>query len=350
MVTVTLRDVAQRAGVAPSTASRALDPQRPASTEVRKRVHAAAKELGYRGNGFARSLRTNKSGIIGLLIPDVRNPFFTALAYEAEQAAAAAGLAVMIGNADEDTTAQERYLTALDRAHVDGLLLVPQGQATPALHEAVTLRPTVCLDRDAKLDAPLITSDSTGGMANLIDHIVSLGHQHIAIISGPLQTSTGIERLTAAKNRLNHHGLTIHNKDIIEGDFQFASGVHAAEQLLTRPNRPDVIIAADVLMATGLITVTNRHGLRAGTDIGIAAFDDDPWFELLEVPITAIAQDIPTLAQKAVTTLINAMNNHHTTTTPIPTRLVKRSSLGERPSTPTHLPKRGEQPQENHHG
>lgn len=326
---VTIRDVAQRAGVAPSTVSRALDPSRSASNEVRERVRTAADELGYLGNGFARGLRTNRSGVIGLLIPDVRNPFFTELAYEAERAAAEAGFTVMMGNADERPASQDKYLTALDRVHVDGLLLVPQSRANDALRDAVARRPTVCIDRDAQLGTPVVTSDSVEGMSALVDHIVSLGHERVAVISGPLSTSTGQARLETARRRLAEHGLPIRSDDVVEGDFQLASGNRAAHRLLDRRERPDVVIAADVLMATGLIRVARELGVRIGEDVGIAAFDDDPWFDLLDVPITAVAQDIPRLASLAVEALIAAVNGRAMTVTPVPTVLVVRASLGE---------------------
>ena len=317
---VTLRDVARLAGVAPSTASRALDPGRSASDHVRERVQAAADQLGYRGNVFARSLRTNRSGLLGLLIPDVRNPFFTSLAYEAEKAAAAAGFSMTMGNADENASSQERYLSALERVHVDGLLLVPQGESNEALREAVAERPTICLDRDAGLGTPVVASDSVTGMHQLIDHVAGLGHQRVGIISGPLRTSTGRARLQAARDRLAEHGLHLRADDVVEGDFRLASGVHGAERLLDRPDRPDVVLAADVLMATGLIAVIRRLGLRLGEDVGIAAFDDDPWFPLFDVPITAVEQNIPELARTAVRALTDVMAGKEVRTAPVPTR------------------------------
>lgn len=327
---VTLRDVAERAGVAPSTASRALDPSRSASEQVRQRVNAAAEALGYQGNGFARGLRTNRSGVIGLLIPDVRNPFFTELAYEVERRAAEAGLAVMIGNADEQPHSQERYLAALNRVHVDGLLLVPQGAPSHVLLDAVGRRPTVCIDRDAGLGVPVVVSDSMRGMNALVDHVVALGHRRVAVISGPLATSTGQERLAAARDRLAEHGLELRDADVVEGDFQLASGIAAAHRILGQRDIPDVVIAADVLMATGLIRVARERGLRVGVDVGVAAFDDDPWFDLLDVPITAVAQDIPRLAQQAVTALVASLSGDEVEVRPVPTRLVVRASLGER--------------------
>lgn len=326
---VTLRDVAQAAGVSRSTASRALDPRAPASDRTRELVRQTANRLGYAGNSAARSLRTSRTDTIGLLVPDVRNPFFTDLAYAVDKAADAAGLTVMIGNADEDGAAQDRYLRGLERHRIDGLLLVPQGGPSPTLRRVVAERPTVCLDRDAGLGVPVIASDSTTGMRELIDHIAALGHRRIAIVAGPQSTSTGRERLQAATGRLAEHGRRVPPAFIVEGDFRLDSGIDAAERLLGLPTRPQVIVAADALMALGVLTVLRRHGVRIGHDIGVAAVDDNPWFEVVDPPVTVVAQDTAALGGQAVRALVDAMAGRTPDATPVPTRLVVRRSLGE---------------------
>lgn len=337
---VTLRDVARRAGVSAATASRALDPAGAASSATRRRVQRAATDLGYTGNASARSLRTSRTDTIGLLIPDVRNSFFTDLAYAVDKSAIDAGLTVMIGNADEDGDAQDRYLRTLERHQIDGLLVVPQGGPSPVLRRVVAARPTVCLDRDAGLGTPVVLSDSTGGMSALIDHVAALGHRRVAIVSGPLATSTGRDRLRAARDRLADHGIPLQEDDVIQGDFRLASGMRAAHRLLDRAPLPDVVIAADALMTLGVLRVLHRGGVRPGRDIGVAAFDDDPWFEILDVPVTAVAQDTSALGRHAVEALVAQMAGRTVDTAPIPTRLMVRRSLGETgetaPETGTH--------------
>ncbi|MDO5627175.1 MAG: LacI family DNA-binding transcriptional regulator [Mobilicoccus sp.] len=326
----TLKDVAREAGVSAATASRALDPAAPVSPATRARVLRVVDALGYTGNASARSLRTRRTDTIGLLIPDVRNPFFTDLAYAVDKAATTHGYTVMTGNADEDGDAQDRYLRALDRHQVDGLLVVPQGGATDALRRAVERRPTVCLDRDTGLGTPVVTSDSRGGMIALVDHIVALGHRRVAIVSGPLAASTGRERLAAARERFADHDVELREDDILEGDFQLDSGIAAAEHLLSRPELPDVIIAADALMALGVLTVLRRHGVRLGEDVGLAAFDDNPAFLLLETPVTVVAQDTTQMGHLAVDALLALITGQSVDIDPVPTTLIPRRSLGER--------------------
>lgn len=328
-MSVTLRDVAELAGVSPATASRALDPTASASAGTRDRVAEAARRLGYVGNTAARSLRTSRSDTIGLLIPDVRNPFFTDLAYAVEKSAARSGLTVMIGNADEDGAAQDRYLAALERHRVDGLLVVPQGGATPGLCRVVDSFPTVAIDRDAGLGVPVIASDSATGMHDLVDHVVSLGHRRVAVVAGPQSTSTGRIRLRAARERLAHHGLVLTDDDVVEGDFRFESGLRAARRLLDHDPAPQAVIAADGLMALGVLAVLRERGLRAGVDVGVAAFDDNPWFAVLDTPVTVVAQDTTDLAERAVAALLSRIAGRDVHVEPVPTSLIVRRSLGE---------------------
>nr|WP_246308695.1 LacI family DNA-binding transcriptional regulator [Kineosphaera limosa] len=330
-----MRDVALAAGVSPATASRALDPDASAAPRTRDIVRQAAEDLGYAGNSAARSLRTSRTDTIGLLLPDVRNAFFTDLAYAVDKAAAEAGRTVMIGNADEDCHAQDRYLNTLAKHQVDGLLVVPQGGASVTLRKVVAANPTVSIDRDAGLGVPVIASDSAGGMGELVDHIVALGHRRIAIVAGPQSTSTGRERLRAVAVRLSQHGIGLGSEYLVEGDFQLASGIAAAQQLLGLSTPPEAIIAADALMALGVLTVMRRRGVRIGEDVGIAAVDDTPWFEVLDPAVTVVAQDTAQLGEKAVAALLDRIAGEDVDTTPIPTRLVIRRSLGETAPSPS---------------
>lgn len=335
---VTLRDVAQAAGVSSATASRALDPKASADPKTRVRVRRAADRLGYSGNSVARTLRTSRSQTIGLLVPDVRNSFFTDLAYAVDKTAAEAGFTVMMGNADEDGAAQDRYLEALVRHQVDGLLVVPQGEASDTLRRAVARQPTVCLDRDPGLGLPVVASESRSGMHELVDHIVALGHRRIAVVSGPLATSTGRDRLAAARERLAHHGLLLPEEYVVEGDFQPASGAAAARRLLAAAGVPQVVIAADAAMGQGVLAVLRSRGLAVGADVGVAAFDDNPWFEMLDPPVTAVAQDTQELGRRAVHALLDGIDGRPMGTRLVPTRLVVRRSLGEPAQNPTSRP------------
>lgn len=326
----TIRDVAMRAGVSQSTASRALTGAAPAATATVERVRAAADELGYQVNRAARSLRTNRTGTIGLLISDVRNPFFSELVYAVEQAAARADIAVITTNADERIERQADSLRALTLQQVDGLIVVPQGGS--ALDDVPDDIPLVLLDRRVDgVRAPVVGSDNASGAALMIDHLVGLGHRDIALISGPQATSTGQERLAAALARLEHHGCPPRKECLVEGDFQLASGRAAAGELLDLPQPPAAIFACDNLMAFGAVQAVRERGLRVGNDIALVSFDDTAWFPLLDPPMTVVSQDVHALGVRAFETLRDRIAGQPTQDSCLPVRLLVRGSCG----TPT---------------
>lgn len=326
---VTLRDVARDAGVSTATVSRALAGSPSVTPQTRARVQRAADSLGYLGNSLARSLRTQRTDTIGLLLPDVRNPFFTELAYHVDKAAAEHGLTVMIGNADEQGAQQDRYLDVLLRHQVDGIIAVPQGASTQTLERTASSVPTVFMDRDPDIRAcATVTSDNHAGVAALVDHVVGLGHRRIGIVAGPQSTSTGRERLAAARARLRDHGIEIAPQHVVEGDFQLDSGVRATETLLDS-GALDAIIAADNLMALGALMVLRRRGVRVGSDVALACVDDIDWFGLVDPPITVVAQDVQTLGRAAVESLVRQIDGEPAEPVVVPMHLIPRESCGE---------------------
>lgn len=331
----TIRDVAARAGVSQATASRALTGSGPTSPAAREAVRAAADELGYRVNKAARALRTQRTDTIGLLVPDVRNPFFSDLAYVVEQAAAAEGISVITMNADERPDRQEAALRTLAAQQVDGLIVVPQGGASTSTSSDL---PVVLLDRrgpDSDPQTPLVQSDNALGARQVIEHLVGLGHRDIALIAGPQSASSGRERLEASLVTLAEHGCAPAPEWIVEGDFQEGSGHRAAAQLLDADRQPSAIFAGDNLMAVGAIAETRRRGLRIGRDVALVSFDDTRWFPLTDPPITAVAQDVERLGSEAFRTLRSLLTGAPAHDVVVPTRLVVRQS-----STTDSIPSR----------
>lgn len=333
---VTLREVAQEAGVSSATASRALAGSSSVNEVTRAKIAAVARRRGYRVNAVARSLRTQRTDTIGLLLPDIRNPFFTDLAYAIDKCASSHGLTVMLGSADEQAVQQDRYLDALARHQVDGIIAVPQGEPSEALRQTSANIPTVFVDRDPGIaDVPCITSDNEGGLELLVDHVVGLGHRRIGVVAGPQSTSTGRARLAAVRSRLAHHGLALNDRDVVEGDFRLESGVKATDELLDRGSY-QAIIAADNLMALGALMVIRRRGLAVGAGLALACVDDLEWFSLVDPPVTVVAQDIPALGRAAVDSLLARIKGGSVASCEVPMNLIVRSSCGEghMPATP----------------
>lgn len=322
----TIRDVAVRAGVSQATASRALTGRGPVSPAAQEAVRAAADELGYRVNKAARALRTQRSDTIGLLVSDVRNPFFSDLAYVVEQAAAAEGISVITMNADERPDRQAAALRTLAAQQVDGLIVVPQGGARMSAPHGL---PVVLLDRrgeDGDTRVPVVQSDNAMGARQMVEHLLEVGHRDIALIAGPQSSSSGRERLEASVATLAEHGCPPPPEWVVEGDFQEGSGHRAAAQLLDAAAQPTAIFAGDNLMAVGAIAETRRRGLRIGSDIALVSFDDTRWFPLTDPPITAVVQDVDRLGREAFRTLRSLLAGAPAHDVVVPTRLVVRQS------------------------
>ena len=196
--------------------------------------------------------------------------------------------------------------------------------------------PMVFVDRWIPgLDVPVVRADGSSAVRDLVAHLHGLGHRRLAIIAGPAATTTGSERVTAFRDALAAYGLELPDEYIGQGDFQAASGRRATERFLELPEPPEVVFAADNLMALGALDAIRARGLRIPHDIALAAFDDIPWFVHTDPPITAIAQPTGDLGRAAVRALTDLIEGRTPESVTLPARLVVRGSCGESPTTGT---------------
>lgn len=340
-----MRDVAQRAGVSPATVSLALsgNPRIPDAT--RTRIAAVARELGYQPHAGARSLRTDLTRCLGLIVSDVANPFFAELAGEIERAAAAAGYSTVLCNSDEDARRQDDYLaTLLAGSQVDAVLLVPTAAMTPGIRSAgASGARLVLLDRPILVSgtaaerhlasSPVVRSDATAALDDAADLLTRLGHRRFGIIAPPLQTQVGQERRDLFRGAMVARGINRRDIAVVEGDFRQDSGARAIGTLLERARPPTAVFAADGLMAIGALQGLRRAGLRVPHDMSLIGFDDAPWFDLFDPPLTVVAQPISTLAKAAVTAALDLIAGRSATGATPPCRMVRRSSCGVPPDS-----------------
>ncbi|MFI1869629.1 LacI family DNA-binding transcriptional regulator [Streptomyces jumonjinensis] len=326
-----IKDVAAHAGVSVATVSRTLNGHPSVSPGARTRVLAAVEALDYRPNAVARSLRTDQTHTLGLVISDVLNPYFTSLARAVEEEARALGYSVIIGNADERPELQDHHIRTLLDRRIDGLLVSPADGRSPLTLEAVrSPTPVVLVDRWLPgLDVPVVRADGRVAVHDLVAHLHGLGHRRLAIITGPASTTTGSERVSAFRSGLSAFGLPLPEAYIGQGDFQAESGRRAMERFLALPEPPGAVFAADNLMALGALDAIRAHGLRVPEDIALAAFDDIPWFVHTDPPLTAIAQPTDELGRAAVRALIARIEGRPARSVTLPARLVVRRSCGE---------------------
>ncbi|WP_438290338.1 LacI family DNA-binding transcriptional regulator [Streptomyces sp. HUAS TT7] len=331
-----IKDVAAEAGVSVATVSRVLNSHPSVSEAARARVLAAVETLGYRPNAVARSLRTDQTRTLGLVISDVLNPYFTELARSVEEAARALGYSVIIGNADERPELQDHHVRTLLDRRIDGLLVSPTDGGSPLMLEAARGgTPMVFVDRWIPgIDVPVVRADGRAAIRDLVAHLHRLGRRRLAIIAGPAATTTGSERVEAFRAALGEHGISLPDDYVGQGDFQAASGRRATERFLALPEPPDAVFAADNLMTLGALDALRARGLRIGDDIALAAFDDIPWFVHTDPPVTAIAQPTGELGRAAVRALADLIEGRTPRSVTLPASLVVRRSCGESAPTP----------------
>lgn len=286
----TIRDVAQRAGVATMTVSRVINNSGYVSEATRAKVEAAIVELGYLPNMLGPSLRFNQTNTLALVLTDITNPFWTTVARGVEDAAQEKGYSVILCNTDESLEKQEQYLTMLLKRRIDGLLFVPAGDnADPVRLIQKQNTAVVILDRNIPdVDVDIVRGDSFDGAYQLTKHLLELGHKHIAILTGPKNISTSVERVAGFQHAVEEAGLD-HNKDnVFWGSFSQTIGLEMANLALQANPRPTAIVAVNNFIANGALQTLVNANLSVPEDMSLVTFDDIP-ATILPVPFLTVA-------------------------------------------------------------
>ncbi|MFC5721441.1 LacI family DNA-binding transcriptional regulator [Streptomyces gamaensis] len=329
-----IKDVAERAGVSVATVSRVLNGRSPVPA-TREKVLAAVRELGYRPNVLARALRTARTRTLGLVISDLRNPFFTELADAVEQEARSLGYSLIIGNAGESPEQQDDQLRTLLDRRIDGLLVSSAGTGSAVLREVLAAHtPLVLLDRALPgLAAPCVRAEGSAALAELAAHLTALGRRRPAVIVAPAGTPTGDERLELFRTALAAHGVPLPDARVGSApDLRPEGGRRVMRELLELPEPPDAVLATDNLMALGALDEIRARGLRVPGDVALVAYDDVAWFAHTDPPLTAVAQPTRELGRAAVHTLLERIEGREAPSVLLPARLVPRRSCGEQPT------------------
>ena len=324
----TIKDVASEVGVSVATVSRALNGVDRVRPEVRERVVAAAEKLSYRPNAVARSLKSQNTRTLGLVIPNIRNPFFTQTARVVEDAARERGYSLIFGNTDESPEKEAEYLDMLLEKQVDGLIVSPARATSPHLENIVRDEvPVVFLDRFVQgIKAPVVRANGRRAVDELVEHLTELGHEKLAIISGPVETVPGLERRDAFLSGAEERNVPVSEGCAKVGDFRRESGFKAMRELLNLDEPPTAVFAANNLMALGALQALKRAGMRIPEDISFASFDDVSWFELLEPAITVIEQPVAELGTAAAEMLPTLVEGREVESVVLEAELVVRGS------------------------
>ncbi|WP_101925437.1 MULTISPECIES: LacI family DNA-binding transcriptional regulator [Luteimonas] len=334
-MSITIKDVAQRANVSVATVSRALNGHQNVAEAVRKRVLAVAAELRYSPHHAARSLSSRRTQTIGVVLPDLHGEFFSELMRGIDQVARVRGQHLLVSSYHGNPEAQGAALRAM-RGRVDGLLLM-----SPYLHDADFLSQNV----DASLPLVLMNAarseghaalgiDNHGGALAMTRHLIAAGYRRIAFIAGPEDNDDARERLRGYRDGLDEAGAGL-EPWVLPGRFDEDSGHQAGQALLAADARPDAIFAANDMMAIGCLYALGRGGLKTPDEVAVVGFDDIPLARYVHPALTTMRVDIAELGARAIKTLLD-IEAAPAASVPgamsLQTELVVRDSCGSRRS------------------
>jgi DNA-binding LacI/PurR family transcriptional regulator len=302
-------DLARQLKVSTATVSRALSRPEKVAPATRERVLDLVRRSGYHMNGIARSLRTQSTRTIGVIVADIRNPFSSAIVKSVEDVARTNGYTVLICNADEDGRNEEVALELFIERQVSGVIHCSAGANLDLLR--VLLRksiPLVDLDRQSGLEnVDTVILDNRLGTALAAGHLVGLGHRRVAMISGPKHLSNARTRLDAFHKTLRAAQIALPKEYIEYGDFREESGRLAAERLLSLPSPPSAILVANNEMMAGALFAIRRRRVKIPRDLSLVGFDDARWAQYSDPPLTVVSQPTEAMGQKAAELLLRRL-------------------------------------------
>lgn len=291
---VTLKDVANRAGVHPATASRALNPETRllVSEQTADRVLAAAEALGYRPNPVARSLRTRRSHTVGVLIPDLTNPLFPPIVRGIEDRLAEEGYVALIGNTDADERRERMVFEQLRARHVDGFVFATATVGSAMMDIAARAEvPVVLVNRTSEQHTfPSVCVDNERGLAMAVTYLAGLGHRRIGHIAGPQDVSTGLARYRGYLSAMRAAGLPIEPEFVtIAKSFSIEEGERCCRILFESKADVTAIAAGNDLLAMGCYAALEGSGLNCPDDLSVVGFNNMPFVDRLRPPLTTVS-------------------------------------------------------------
>lgn len=332
-----LSDLARQVGVHASTVSRVLsgDPTTRVSEATRARIVGLAAETGYRPNRLARSLKLQRTHILGMLIPDITNPFFSLMFRAVEDVAGPAGYNVILCNTDDSPTRFDQHLRMLGEGHVDGLLIATAHRQDERIGTLRSRRmPYVLVNR--RRDDPdecSIVPDDRLGARRVVEHLAGLGHRRIGHLAGAADISTTAARLDAFREALADYGLPVDERLVAEGGLTEAAGERGMAQLLALPPaaRPTAVFAANDLAALGAIVAARAAGLRVPEDLSVVGYNDIPLAARSQPGLTTVRVPLYEMGRLATLSLIErldggAESDRAPTQVVLPVELVVRGS------------------------
>jgi len=332
---ITLQSIAQQLGVSTSTVSRVLSGQSKKyriSSATEETIRDTAIDLGYIPDQMAKGLRLRRSFTIGLVIPDISNPFFSMVARSIEREARREGYAIILSDTQESTQIEVESIRLLQSRKVDGFIIFPAGGETQHLIALVgTETPVVMADRySTELKCPFVVSDNYQGALDATNHLLEQNHTRIACIQGRPGTMVSDERVRGYQDALALHNIPEEDRLIVGDSFGEANGYVSAKLLLSRENPPTAFFLCSNLISLGAMRATFEEGLKIPEDVSMISFDDQPYSEYLATPMTVVAQQTREMGQiilKLLMAQIKGDTPARSEGVVLPTKLIYRKSV-----------------------
>jgi DNA-binding LacI/PurR family transcriptional regulator len=330
----TIYDVAEKAGVSISTVSRVINNTGRISEKTKKKVRKVMEELQYQPSVVASALTGKRTRTIGLIIPDVANPFFAEIARSVEDHGRKLGFNLLICNTDNNPDTEEMYLSLLKQKSVDGIIIGTTTQNYSALKNLLQEHFSIALIAQdiPELTIDVVSVDDFLGGYMATSHLVSLGHKKIAIMLGNMSRTSDKYRLQAYRQVLEENGLDFDEELVIHTDYSMENGKRAALELLQSPQRPTAIFACFDALAIGVYQAARELGLSIPNDLSVIGFDNTILAAIVDPPLTTIAQPIHEMGRQVMNLLVQEIEGEKNTKQRVilPPELIIRNSTKEK--------------------
>jgi LacI family transcriptional regulator len=286
MGNVTIKDIANETGVSIATVSRVLNNSGYASSEIRERILSVAKELNYQPNAVARSLKMHRTNTIGVIVPDISNPYFMKISKGIEDTILKNGYHLIFASGDENPQKEREMLQVLSEKRVDAIVLATSGNNSEMINQIKDAGiPIILVDRKTEENGlDLVVEDNVAGSYQLTKHLIQQGHTRIGVVNGHFNVSVGIERFTGYQKAMNEHNLEIHPDLVFNGNFTQDGGINAVDHFMKLPIRPTAILSCNNTMAFGVLLQLRRLGYNIPNDIVVVSYGDVEAAQLLHSP------------------------------------------------------------------
>lgn len=339
-VPIDIRTVADRAGVSIATVSRTINRVPSVNPKMANRVWDAIRELGYFPNTQARALGSGRSGILGLVVSDITNPFFPELIQGFEDVAVRNGYEILVSSTNYDPARMESCIRRMLERKAEGVAVMTFGIDEPSIEQLVR-RNVPLVFVDAGPDRPgisLLKVNYQRGICQGVQHLAALGHRNIAFISGPPDQHSAQARIDAFAWSLAQCGIPLRKETFIQGDHTMEGGARGMEKILAANSRPSAVVCSNDMTAVGVLHSAYKANLRVPQDISVIGFDDIQMARAIIPPLTSVQMSRIDLATAAV----NALRAHAEDSSPrreylIETQLLVRESTGPPPGRMPHL-------------